>query len=86
MGLSYSDDKDDAGFGAMISAEGELSDYIKLPMILTSRKTWNEKVILTLFSLLLLPHKSDASDKQEPAHTGQDFYPTSIFQLVFWSI
>ena len=44
MGLSYSDDKDDAGFGAMISAEGELSDYIKLPMILTSRKTWNEKV------------------------------------------
>ena len=28
----------------MISAEGELSDYLKLPELMTSRKTWNEKM------------------------------------------
>jgi transcription elongation factor SPT6 len=49
----------------MISAEGELSDYIKLPELMTSRKTWNEKQrekkekeieILTMFIRNKRPH------------------------------
>ena len=35
LGISYSPDRDEAGFGAMISAEGEVSDFIKLPQLLT---------------------------------------------------
>jgi len=43
LGVSYSSDKSEASFAALISAEGELADYIRLPFLLVSNKTWHER-------------------------------------------
>ena len=43
LGISYSDDMEDAAFGALISQEGEVPDFIKLSYLLRRRDAYIEK-------------------------------------------
>lgn len=43
LGISYSPDRSDASYAALISPEGEVVDYIKLSHLLSWRDAWQEK-------------------------------------------
>jgi len=43
LGISYSSDTDESSFAALISAEGELADYLRLPYLMAKTNSWQEK-------------------------------------------
>jgi len=43
LGISYSSDKDESSFAALITAEGEVGDYLRLPFLLCRASSFNVK-------------------------------------------
>ncbi|ESO05770.1 hypothetical protein HELRODRAFT_191379 [Helobdella robusta] len=60
MGVSFSDDKSEASYCAIIDGSGEVTDYLKLPYLATRRNSWikdervaKEKELVRLKDLIL---------------------------------
>lgn len=43
MGISYSDDDEEASYGALINLQGEVADFIKLSYLTKRENSWIEK-------------------------------------------